>query len=356
VSLLVITKRGVENWRSLSNTERYNAVYWVARAIHRWGISAGISTDAVSVSCGYRTRKQGRGQRVCRDEPVLVVGVRKKIRRNVVRKQRRDWIPERIQLSVPVSGRKRVLAIPVDVVTREPVPVAQAMRQGIAMRSQFTTGRNLRGSVCALVRNTLMNDPKRYLLTCHHVACLSLLTPRLTPEVPASSYSMAADSQPDDYLGETRRYAEFGVNVLDVIDAALITLDPDALEIVNQPSYWTLRPASWARTPQELSAETSQGVYLVAKGDKSASGTFLRHEFSQAVRYGSGNRIAIIKEIIMTRLNRQTTAGGDSGGAIVSPNGTLLGMHIAGDGRLSYAIPAYHLLRTGTFSPSIELA
>jgi hypothetical protein len=330
-------------------------VYWAARAINRRELGNEISAETVSVSCGYRARRQGSGQRIFANEPVLVVGVRKKIGKDTGRKQRRDWVPEQIQLTVPVNGRKRVLALPVDVVAREPAPDAQAMRQGVAVRSQ-STARNLRGSVCALVRNVQANDSRRYLLTCHHVACLSLLTPGLTPEVPTSIYSMTGNSQADDFLGESRRYAEFGSNVPDAIDAALITLAPNALGIVEQPDYWSLRPASWVRNPQELSAEAQQGVHLIAKNGKTAPGTFLRHEFSQPVRYGSGNRVAVIKEVFLTRLHRHNTAGGDSGGGIVSPNGTLLGMHIAGTGRLSYAIPAYHLLRSTIFSPSIELA
>ena len=72
------------------------------------------------------------------------------------------------------------------------------------------------------------------------------------------------------------------------------------------------------------------------------------------VEYETGD-LASIVEVIEYEIKDGISQGGDSGGALISGNGILLGMHIAGVGKRGYAIPAYKILMASAFSPRITL-
>ena len=83
--------------------------------------------------------------------------------------------------------------------------------------------------------------------------------------------------------------------------------------------------------------------------------TYVRHAFDQPVVYESGATVVISEVIISRSTSSSRPRGGDSGGAVIDDD-ILIGMHIAGDVRFSYAIPAYVLVGGPAFRPRLSLA
>jgi hypothetical protein len=297
------------------------------------------------VPAGKRTRRKSQLLHEC---PTLIVVVEKKLSKSRLAKRRTAKpIPEHITAVVKVRGRRVPVAIPTDVIQKPRAARAQGV-EGLQMRNA-EAGLGIRGSVAAIVRD-IPDSGERYFLTCHHVACLSLLDPNLEPLLPADATLLPVNSP----IGTTEREAFFGQGVGPCIDAALVRIDPDdaADEDLSLPMPITGAVTSF----EQLEAERESGMALFSLHKPGGAPVeFQRIHVNLDVTYESG-AVATIVEAMEYRLVGPQTRGGDSGGALISANGVFLGMHIAGAGFTGFGIPAYMLLESPAFDPMVALA
>ena len=79
----------------------------------------------------------------------------------------------------------------------------------------------------------------------------------------------------------------------------------------------------------------------------------MRTSFAVPVEY-NGTEVILSELVECISFDRDPT-GGDSGGAVVAGN-TFVGIHVAGNEDVSYAVPAYQVFSTTVFKPRLELA
>lgn len=343
------SEQGHANWRSLSLQQQYRATAWVTEWLLRNNQLSSISPDVVGIGAGSRERRHGRGKRYWQRQPVLTVHVREK-------KSLQDCgdcaVPPYIQLSVPVGGRRLMLAIPTDVRVERDVPKAQADPSKVLARSGDGSP-SVDGSICALVKNTSGNTELRYALTCHHVAFLSLLSANFSADTSAEDFHQQG-STVTTRMGKSSRGTRLVPAPIFSLDAALVRLDTDSP--AREKDFWSAIPTNWVKDSGELAAAFGHDAQVFNRRSQGQAATFstLRSDFQ--VRYTGGGTARFSQLIEYILPAGRSTAEGDSGGALIAARFNLIGMHIAGSGRIGYAIPAYQLLRTTAFAPSITLA
>lgn len=343
---------GTRNWDRLRLSEQGEVVRKLAHRLAADGYRL-LGANVVGLAFGARKKRvyarnksgtRSSKTRLLLECPTLIVLVDKKRPELQLTRQQLRATPRTIVTEIELrSGRKRLLAIPTDVISAPRTPQAQAL-DGVEMVNHLN--RRLRGSVAAIVRD-VPDSGERYLLSCHHVACLSLLDPDLKASVPAEALSLPEGS----LIGDADREAFFGAGLGPCIDAALIRLDAEAY-----PETTLLSPLFGAvRSYTDIESERPAGIFLYSMHKPDGVSVLLQRGYVNLdVRYESG-AVATIVEVLAYRLEGLTTRGGDSGGMLVSGNGIFVGMHIAGTGMIGYAIPAYMLLGSPAFDPPIVL-
>jgi hypothetical protein len=350
MKLLTVTDRGHENWHSLEREDQYEAAMRLADAIHRSDSKRQISPDATSVGTGPRESSPDSKKHYDLDEVVLIVDVAKKRAKS---RCKSALIPEFVQASIPIDGRRRVLAIPTDVRNQPEIPKGQADPFKVRAESQERPpNQPVNGSFCALVKNTSGNEELRYVLTCHHVAFLSLNHPQLLPDLTTICRHQSGSSI-SATMGVSSRPAKFSTDGSFSIDAGLVLLE--ASSQARLQSFWPVVIDNWVRKRKHISAHFGFGVSVWNRRLQGASTTFTALRVAFPVKYAGGG-IAHFAQLIEYKLDHHVTRAGDSGGALLGIGGTLVGMHIAGveNLKIGFAIPAYSLMRSSAFSPSIE--
>lgn len=351
---------GLRNWQRLSCRDKFAAAAWAARHLTR-GKSrfAKVGANVLRVGHGHRLKKYGRRrtEAIIR-QPVLTIVVDQKWTKVQSRRApAHEHVPQCVEFEVPLGARRVRVAIPTDVVQERPIPRAHAQEQGVmAMPGGSSLGGGpVIGTACTLVRNqAAANDANVYLLGCHHVIFRSLTTPGAQPDTSAVPFTVPEQDQPEQ-LGWATRPATFGVGVDGSIDAALVRLNDQGLALASARSYWGTAPDSWADTSDEVALLGGDPFTLWAAGGRTLKLKYSQSLFDQPVAY-QGATVRIVEVLVSRTLDpSDMPLAGDSGAPIVSGN-VLVGMHIAGEGRLSYAIPAYLLLGSPAFSPQLSLA
>jgi hypothetical protein len=345
-----ITERGQSNWRELTLAQQFKAAAWASGWMMRHQHQSCISSTLLRIGAGSRERRHGRGKRYLPEDVVLTMEVEKK-RPDL--DCGCDRLPDFIQMKVPVDGRHRVLAMPTDVREKRPAPTGQVDPYKVLTESGSGSPK-VNGSLCAQVQNTSGNTDLRYVLTCHHVAFLSLLSPIFTPDTSAVNFHQVGNSI-DQRMGKSSRGTRLVREPQFSLDAALIRLDADSP--ARKRSFWSAIPTNWVKDVGEIGmAFAGDARVYNRRSDGGWPIEFSEMRADFIVEYSGGGR-ARFSQLIEYRLpSSVSTASGDSGGALISNRFNLIGMHIAGVGRYGYAIPAYQLLRSVSFSPSITLA
>lgn len=342
------TQRGISNWENLSLEEQYEGACWLADAIHRNNALNQISPDMVGVAAGPRECSAKGGAKRSPENVVLVVDV---TRKKTPRKCGQGMVPDRIQAKVSVGGSRRVLSVPTDIRKIPRAPTAQADPFRVKARSRVGNP-SVHGSICALVKNTSGNLSLRYVLTCHHVAFLSLHDPNLEPDrssICAHMNGIAIDSE----MGKSTRPAKFSTTRPFSIDGGLVRLTDSAK--ARYADFWPTHPQGWIKKSHQIGTGFRLGCRIFNKRLNGVRTEFSALRFGFPVEYEAGG-VARFSQLIEYHLPDHFTRAGDSGGALIARGKILVGMHIAGAGKKGYAIPAYHLLRSSAFSPSLELA
>ena len=323
---------------------------WLADAIHRSASLEQISPDAKSLGAGPRESSPDGKKRYDPDDVVLVLDVARKKARS---RCKSALIPKHVQASIPVDGRRRVLAIPTDVRNQPDIPEGQADPFKVRAESQQNPPNSpVNGSFCALVKNTSGNEELRYALTCHHVAFLSLNHPQLRPDLSTICRHQSGNSHAGT-MGASTRPARFSTDGSFSIDAGLVLLEDSSPARLQ--TFWPVVIDDFVRKRKHIPGHFDFGVNVWNRRLQGAPTTFTAIRVAFPVQYAGGGT-ALFAQLIEYRLNGHITKGGDSGGALVGIGGTLVGMHIAGveNHRIGFAIPAFSMMRSSAFSPSIE--
>ena len=244
-------------------------------------------------------------------------------------------IPTRIQLSLYNGTRSRMYAIPTDVEVDAPVGVAQASQAVDSTDNHITVN----GSYCAVVHDELK---QHYLLTCHHVAACSL-NDLSEHRVPTFAYFK------DHFVGVTTKQLlsdRFAPNITGAIDAALVKItEQEALDRVLSSNGMHISLIGFAENSAELQQLAKRRLYLLTRDSRKLPCRFNSILAERTIVYGSQSIQTQIYRVAQLTLTADQTMAGYSGGAIVTSDGILLAMHIAGVDNFSYAIPAYLLIQ-----------
>ncbi|RLA50782.1 MAG: hypothetical protein DRR42_12185 [Gammaproteobacteria bacterium] len=339
------TDRGKDNWRSLTKKQQHDCTAWLAKRVSA-PLKEQFANEILSVGFGIRERGIYSEREYLINEPVLIIRVNRK------KKRPRKPFPLAIQASVPIEpGRYRVVAIPTDVRRQGGGLKAQTQTHYVRMTGSKTEKR-LRGSLAVLVRSNDDSDTL-YALTCHHVAFLSSYDSLLRGE----PYSIAAykGEQYPGTMGHSSRGAKMAPSPDYSTDAALIRLATGSLATSRE--FWPNQPSFYAQTYGDLQERASAGAYICNARQDWAQVQITGARFDEVVTYSAGGK-ALFSMLLEYIYLDDAPREGDSGGALLDANGCFLGMHVAGitQAKQGFAIPAYKILGSSAFKPSLRLA
>lgn len=392
------TPHGVRAWEALTPWQQVMAADWAARHLNRHlhRYRRRVGRGVIRFAAGRRERRPDRRRPPePLDEVVLTAFVKHKwtVAEGTAARAA-EWIPQRIQLRVPVpadmgssaspkrrpapSGgpfatppdaaraqrapaRRQTLALPVDVhllgAPRSEAAAFDAQR----LFALGNSGNHADSGVpCAHVRAP--PRPTRYLLTCHHVAFRSDGHPHLTPDRGARIHAGVESSQgalqPNAQIGTPAGLSQLKPGLTNQLDAALVELNPAGIALVDGGRYLRVRPrAHVGSRSQWLKWHSTQRPKPTLELDPGGSRPVVRLEFdrieaNRMIHYAGGAQAWIVELFVFRCLNGPTHPG-YSGSPITLRDGQgtlgLVAMHIAGDVvqgiPYSYAIPAYWILR-----------
>jgi hypothetical protein len=294
----------------------------------------------VLVGYGVR-RKRNRRSGAVRvvDEPCVTLVVRKKWPGKKAPNRKSAPLPAYLLAYWPVSGRRKLCAVPTDV--DESVDYAGALVQSAAAPINVDQGLGAnpqRGMLtCALRRSTYPDLV--YVMSCRHVLS------RDDRKTSGASVGVGQQARP---LGVTR-----GV-MGPLKDKELFSLDAQLAEVTD---FSALREAlgghRLARLAEPGTLLPSTCYILTSHGPVKVRESKI--VLNMPLEY-SGYRFIYHDELVKSEFVSGKTDKGDSGAPVVSNEngGMLLGMHIAGDGSTAYAIPAWDLFTPVLFRGAVS--
>jgi len=344
------------NFKSLRSTaSRYAVIEAALLRVHRGKLLRAISADAIAVGAGCRrhTASGGGGHSYQGEQPALVVYVANRQEAASVPAQRR--VPSSLTMTLSLQGRRRTYAVPTDVRTHPDRALAHQLPCRVTVTTNAADGNGTRGSMCARVRLAGQTAPL-YALTCHHVAWCSEERANLAADPSADNWSEEAGEVQGPHLGKPQFKSDFAPGSQDCIDAALVALD--AAGPGMSAAFWPVQIVGVIGDRVSLLAKWAQGAALYSR--YFPEGVALNPptvRLSYPVGYDCGAS-ATIEELLEYSCLAGGPQAGDSGGAIVAADGTLLAMHTAGEASqgLGYAQPAYLLFSPGTFGSGVAIS
>jgi len=359
---------GIRIWSLLPLADRFAiARRIVLRRTRAWRAKF---PGLVSVGVGYRVRRES-GSRGKARASKPGTGV-KKTRIDTLRTLHRDvicvrfvvkskWrsdradderrIPDCIPARATFRKRRRRVWIPTDVDQDGPGKLQASLDATDGIRVIEIVGGGVApkrcvGSFCCVVRDTHAPSD-RYLLSCHHVLTLS---GQSHPGFQPSGAAGVRIRVPDQSIGSLYDYATLGNGTTYGCDAALAKLStPD------EPYVWGITPT---RVAGPFAQPTSFRVFVPRRNQRSGirigpiPATFIDEQMDYTIQF-SVTRSVRFKSVFRYAAE---TVDGDSGSALLGPDGTLFGMHFykARNG-VCCAIPAYILFTPGLFSIDVKL-
>ncbi|KFN48232.1 hypothetical protein [Arenimonas composti] len=307
-------------WGALPMRERCRLIVGLARELADDPPLCFLDWGVIGVAAGWREHE--REGRVSRGRaPVLALMVRRKRPMASIAAARR--IPPCWPVTLGQGRSRRRYQVPIDVCR---LPRASAHGPRVAL----SNGSGREGAACVVLEDDV---DWRWLLSCHHVIGDSSVDPGL---VPRASLGITLRGRNGLHrLDPLRRFGLLRAGRRKCVDAALARIDP------ADP----VGPADWSRYPHAV-ADTDahwkdEARMLSPRGPIRLR--FVRHHHDLTVHYLSGAS-AGIRELFEFHAVDAVPQGGDSGSAVLDGEGRWLGMHIAGDSRASFVLPAYVLL------------
>ena len=320
-------------WGDLSESKQLDVL--VALQKRRGAALRRASDNVLAVGLGHRTKA---GE--VREELCLGVLVQKKSGRA------KEQVPATVTTTIEHEGRRRRVEVPTDVEElgsggpQHALAATSATNaaNGIIVTSPSAPAIAAKGSVCAVVQ--LQGQPDVFVLSCHHVLTLS--------EKLGKCRVLA-----DAVVADTRRvpYAQL-FEYVPITPGKKSQLDA-AISLV-QPGHSVTWAHSGAR-PVRVDFGTSKPVNctIYAPG-RLLGATYVKTWSEVRLQYHG-----CVVQIAAAYQFAAATMDGDSGSPVISPDGTLHGMHFWGNpaNGLALSIPAGLLFQAGAFqSGTLQLA
>jgi hypothetical protein len=326
------SKRGAARtsgaWGALTSTEKLAAVREVCGTR---GPQLKKKFDGVlAVGAGFKKSKNQVSEDIC-----IGFLVEKKRERQLKRP-----VPQHVTVFLVRDGAKVRYKIPTDVEELgSGSPHAEVnLALGIRAAAPQNAARGVPGAACCVVEQ--VDQPSnRYVLGCHHVLALSLLTQQCNAEPSTVRARGSAE-----LVGSLFEYIPMSGTGQPCLDAAIALVDPGAGVSWNSSGVVPTQVEPGVQSPRGCRVYTPDG-------DLPAQ--FVKEWANVPLPYPSCGQVVI--ECAYQFL--ADTKGGHSGSPVMEPDGTLHGMHFWGDvsQRLAFAIPAFVLFRPGLFSVSFRL-
>jgi len=287
--------------------------------------------DVISVSVGYRLRRDESGTRRVEPEVCVILVVKKKWKPGS-RGVRARRVPRHFFAHWTIGGRRVLCAVPTDVEDGRRLGQIRPQRQIEAIAPAETPLRSAGVIACGIIRD---GDDTAYAIGCRHVFGMALILDpakhhaaqiRLVGQNTVLSLATPIAGR----LGNGPDYS-FDSQLARVLDADLLSTALDGVKPAERAlswddirqgiDYWILTPHGPVRA-HFVAVHTEPIVYTSQLND-------VRH--FQLARF---------------LLPDRATIDGDSGSAVMTEKagGTLVGMHIGGNGEdLSLVIPAWQL-------------
>ncbi len=250
-------------------------------------------------------------------------------------------VPERVVVSLAREGKRVRLSIPTDVEELgkgEPHDVNVA--EGVRAFNRNNPNQGVPGAACCVVVD--VNQPaNRFVLGCRHVLALSLITTGCS----AFNATDVADRGMTTRIGQLFFPLPMAPNGQPCLDGAISFLDPSI------PVDW-LSPQGVRPTIVEPGVRQPQNCFVFTPNGPLRA-VFVKEWANVPLQYAGCGTVIIAGAYQF----QAATVGGHSGSPVMSPDGTLFGMHFWGDPRqqLAMAIPAFMLFQSGRFPVDIRL-
>lgn len=291
--------------------------------------------DVLAVGAGFKKAAGAVSKSICLG---LLVKKKKKRLGKVSRP-----IPERLVVTVERDGKRVQLSVPTDVEELGKGKPHQAINTAAGVRAfnRNNTAQGVPGAACCVVVDE-SDATNRFVLGCHHVLALSLLT------------SGCAFLKDTDVSGRGAA-PKFGglFHPLPMAADGNPCLDA-ALALVDSGTEVTWESSEGIK-PVRVEPGVNQPMNcFVFTPDRSLSATFIKEWANVPLQYPRCGTVVIAAAYQF----QVATVGGHSGSPVMTTDGTLHGMHFWGDEQqqLAMAIPAFMLFRRGLFPVNFRLA
>lgn len=249
-------------------------------------------------------------------------------------------VPPEIITFIQEKGKRTLYAIPTDIeeMGSGAPQFAANLAHGIRAVAAKNQALALKGATCCIVRQK-NSTSNRFLLGCHHVLALSLLSTQCSA---ADAYVRPRNST--ETVGRLYEYLPLAASGRPCLDAALALASPSA----------SLQWSAGGRRPTKVEPGVQRPLacrIYTPEGDIPA--TFVKEWANVPLPYPRCGMVVIEAAYQFVA----PTLEGHSGSAVMESDGTLHGMHFWGDvtQNMAFAIPAFMLFRPGRFSVDFEL-
>jgi len=289
--------------------------------------------DVLAVGAGFKKSAFNVTDRVC-----IGLLVRKKKKRV---RGRKPPIPHRLLVTLVRDGRRIRLSIPTDVEELgDGRPHGFNAAEGIRAFNRNDPTQGVPGAACCVVVDQA--DPRnRFVLGCHHVLALSLLT---------SGCAVFKDTDvgtraPTQKYGELFHALPMAADGAPCLDAAISLVDSNAdIAWLSSEGIKPVTVEPGVNQPTNCFVFTPTGALPAM---------FVKEWANVPLQYESCGTVVIAAAYQF----QAATVGGHSGSPVMSPDGTLHGMHFWGDPgqQMAMAIPAFMLFQSGRFPVKLAL-
>jgi hypothetical protein len=332
--------------------------------------------NVVMVASGFKQCTQA-GEETLVRTPCVIFVVRRKWEKSASDAADPQHLPYHLLAYATWKGRRLLVAVPTDVQieTRFAKAIAHS-EHAICARPQAHADEY--GTITAIVDVRVAGEVSRYGLTAMHVLSRDFAVNGGGPEPRVPIEHAKGEPQPDGErtIGESLAIGGRLVPGPAIsLDAQLFKIDDEA-EIVRMLQRMPLSPSEpYINDPARLNElvatdpPTTFEVLIAQNNPKDRKGRPRARLFASFMGWAplaflvnyelpKGDTMPVHhRELIRMQCIGGMTVRGDSGSPVVAwieeKRCALLGMHIAGDGALSYVLPAWYLFFPGSYSGTL---
>lgn len=325
MSSSISAKKSSRNWAALTQQEQLDVLRRLCGS--KEAVLKKRYSDILAIGVGYKTKDGKPLTEVC-------LGFLVKTKTS----NKPCLVPSFLNFYVYISGKRTLLCIPTDIeevgdgVPHGVINVASGVRAVSTQNNLYWVN----GSACCVVVQS--DEPNnRYVLGCHHVLALSLLTQ-------GGNIADAFLLSQGQKIGRLSKYLPMSGTGAPCLDAALSILEPNMPVIWEGPFIAPSGVGNGINPPANCKLYTPRGPLA----------TQYVKEFANIPLYYPKIGTVIIRAAYQYYADAEE---GDSGSPLMEPDGTLQGMHFWGDSarRIAFAIPAFILFQPGLFSINFNL-